>query len=243
MSVSEKVGEAFITAFERLGVDPEMAQRGAQRYATVGSWTTSQISQAGAVGGAAMALPGWHHAGGVVDLSALVHKMAVMTWGVGYKLNATVDARLDLANVLAMWSGTVSNQLVRAAAVGIATGGAVAVSYAAAGPQTAFAHVVAAQVAGKVAGVGAGALATKLGAKGAAKGAATGASQIAAAAMRAAAPKIGAKMAAKFGAKHVVGWVPVLGAAAGAGINVWVMTALAGSAKEYFTAKAGLRSG
>ncbi|GAA3010780.1 hypothetical protein [Actinokineospora diospyrosa] len=234
MATAEALGNAFLSAFEKLGIDPEMARRGVSEYATVESWINSQTAQAALVGGAASAVPGVHHAGVFVDAAVLIHKMAIMTWGIGYKVGAGVDGKLDLANTLALWSGAVDEDvLVVAGLAAVAVVGA-----AASGGGTAFAYAVAAKIAGKVAGAGAAAAATKLGAKGAAKGVGMIAGKLASTTMSHVAPHLGAKMAAKLATKHVTGWIPVVGAVTAGGINVWVMKRLADSATAYYRAKA-----
>ena len=115
-NLAESIGNVFLSTFETLGVDPEMAKRGSQSYSSAYSWIDSQTAQAAVVGGTASAIPGIHHAGVFVDMAAVIHKMAIMTWGVGFMKGCTVDARLDLANVLALWSGAVPEDVLGLAA-------------------------------------------------------------------------------------------------------------------------------
>jgi hypothetical protein len=237
MSLSESIGTGFINAFETLGVDPDMARRGAGRYSSVETWIASQTAQAAAVGGATMAVPGAHHAASVIDVATVVHKIAIMSWGVGYKLGCTIDPRLDLANVLSVWSGALPRHVLMTAAGGGLTAGGIAAGIAYYGSAQAAGTAFAAKVASMVAGSATSMVVTKMGAKGAAKISGKVAAQVASNAMTAAAPKIGAKIAAKMGAKHVLGWVPVVGAIAGAGINVWIMTSVSHGAVTYFEAK------
>jgi hypothetical protein len=123
------------------------------------------------------------------------------------------------------------------AAGGGLTAGGIAAGIAYYGSAQAAGTAFAAKVASMVAGSATSMVVTKLGAKGAAKISGKVAAQVASNAMTAAAPKIGAKIAAKMGAKHVLGWVPVVGAIAGAGINVWIMTSVSHGAVTYFEAK------
>ncbi len=49
--------------------------------------------------------------------------------------------------------------------------------------------------------------------------------------------KIGAKFASKMGSKAMAGFIPVLGAAVGGGINLWFITSIAKEAQKWFELK------
>jgi hypothetical protein len=54
--------------------------------------------------------------------------------------------------------------------------------------------------------------------------------------------KIGAKFAGKMGSKALAGFIPVLGAAAGGGINLWFITSIANEAQRWFELKTSFYS-
>ncbi|MET0135553.1 MAG: hypothetical protein ABW215_18395 [Kibdelosporangium sp.] len=233
MAAAETLGKAFLSAFETLGDDPEAVGLSAAGYSSVRSWINWQTAQAALVGGGLSAVPGVHHAGVFVDIGVLIRKMAIMTWGIGYKLGADVDGRLDLANTLALWAGAVGRDVLELIVVPL-TGTDAGDD----GAGSAFAVAVAVAVAGKVAGVGATTAVAALGAKAAAKGAGLITGELAGAIMSHVAPYLGTKVAATFAAKQATGLAPVIGAGAAAGLNVWIMKRLAGSATTYYSAKA-----
>ncbi len=238
-----KVGNGFIVAFEKLGVSPDMAERGAERYVSVDSWRKSQIAQTVSVGAGSMLIPGHHHLMVMTaDFSVIMHKMAIMTWGIGHKMGVTVDARTDLANVLALWSHAISesdlHEVLALGSAAILTGaGMVALGVHHMGA-TGFANAVAVQIVSKSAGATAGALVSKVGGKGAGKAVSKVTGKLAAQAMQTIAPNLGAKVAAQMGAKHVGGWIPIVGAVVGGGINYWIMSSMADAAQTYYRYKA-----
>ncbi|GII94374.1 hypothetical protein [Sinosporangium siamense] len=187
-----------------------------------------------------MLIPGHHHIMvATADFSAVVHKMAIMTWGIGHKMGCSIDSRLDLANVLALWAGAIGEDALNGAVVAGTFGAMGAAGVAAYGGGTAFATAVAVKIAGKAAGAAAGAITTKV----AGKAAGIVANKLASAAMKQVAPALGAKIAAQMGAKHVAGWIPFVGTVVGGGINFWIMSTLADSARAYYREKAKAERG
>lgn len=255
----------IVTAFATLGgVDPSPAIESAKRFKTVKGWREFQMTQAGLAGAAAMAIPVAHLPAMALDVTFLIHKMAYCAWGIGAIHGATVEAKEDMALILALWSGAVKEETLpeyiafgtQAGAFGLGVAGASYIAVKGAGGGAAL--------AGKMTSKGVSAFSKGLMkamiAKGATKGGAAGmalklgggASYIAGKGFLApmadhlvqkAAAKIAAKIGAKISSKAVLGFVPLVGPVAGAAINGYFVSSLAKSADKYYTVKKQVETG
>lgn len=219
-----------VDAFDKLGADPSMAQRGVSEYGTLAGWRASQTAQVAAAGAAAMAVPGAHLLALTADVGFLLHKMSICAWGIGFKLGATVDGKDDLAVILGLWSGAMEPD---ALSVGSATAGASAgwIVFNAAYPTYGTAVMAKALAAGAGAGVSA------VGAKIAGKKSGKLAAKLSKPFLQKIAQKVAVKFSALLGSKAATGAVPVLGALAGAGINSYFIKKFADAAETYYCSK------
>ncbi len=105
-TIGRRIGDGIITGIEKAGINPDLARRQSEAYATTKGFIASQQTQAAAVGAGSALVPGVYLIGGViVDTAFLAHKISILTWGIGYRSGCTVDSRDDLATVLSMWCG------------------------------------------------------------------------------------------------------------------------------------------
>lgn len=207
-----------IEAFEAVSGDTSGARAAASEFSSPAAWGTWQGTQAAGAGAAALALPGAHIPALAADLAFLMRKLAFCTWGVGFLHGCTVDGKGDLANVLGLWSGVVTKDMLVTAASGTAVVATLA--------HPAFAGAVAGAALNAVA-QGA---AVKVGAKTALGLGQNFAPKLIEKASLKLAQKIGAKMAAKAG----FGFIPFVGPCVGAGINGWFTYRIYESANEYY---------
>ncbi|MEU9568686.1 hypothetical protein AB0D62_02100 [Streptomyces massasporeus] len=222
--------EIFVSAFNRLGRDTSMAQRGAAGYSSVRSWRNSQTGQVAAAGAAAMAVPGAHAVVMVGDVAFLLHKMSVCAWGIGFKMGATVDGEDDLAVILALWADALEPDALSVTSAGAAaSAGFIAFNVAYPTYGTAVMAKALALGAGSGVSVVGGKIVGKKGAKAAVKLSKPFINKIA--------QKTAVKFSAVLGSKAVTGFVPVLGALAGAGINAFLVSKFADAAESYYRHK------
>jgi hypothetical protein len=214
--MAEAVAHALNTTFETLGGDLRAIYASAAGY-SVSSWVTEQQAAVGIAGGAAMVVPGAHLLAAAADVGFLLNRMHACSYGVGAILGreagrGDILEPEDFGNVLAHWAGALDfNSDLRGVVVGkVLVDAGVKVG-----------GKVGAKLVGKaIAQAGGVLVGKKLGSKVAAKAAA----------------KFAGKLAGKVGA----GFVPFLGAAVSAGINVWFVDAISESAKEYYRFKLSL---
>jgi hypothetical protein len=235
------LAEAVSWAFDRVSGDPSAAVNAASGYSYEG-WVASQANQAGAAGAVAALVPGAHLPALVADLAFLLHKMAYCSWGVGEICDCVVLGKPDFENILALWSEAstpeelpfraVSKAALRAAVVaGALTVGGLSVAAVLSTKMGQKALVKLGAKAGYAAGqhllvkaLGKGATKATLsvsGHMGAKLGAKLGA-------------KVGAKISAKMAAKGLLGFMPVVGSLASAGINYYFVTSIAQAAWDYY---------
>jgi hypothetical protein len=229
----------IVEAFDALGGDPSEAIAASREFQSTRSWIAWQSGQVAAAGAAATAIPGIHALAIPADLAFLLHKVAYCSWGIGALHRCDIEGKDDLAVVLALWGGAVSDEdlatVVKAAAAG-ETGAAGAIGIAAAG----------------VAGTGAATLAVanpKLAAKGLglfgpmvakkALGVAVPAGTVPAGQwlVTKVAPKLAPKFAAKVSTKGVAGFVPLLGPLVSASVNAYVVGHTGEVAERYYSHK------
>ncbi|MGW6460892.1 hypothetical protein ACWF94_34025, partial [Streptomyces sp. NPDC055078] len=227
---SEVTANIFVNAFNSLGWDTEMARRGAAGYDTLAGWRASQTTQVALAGGAAMAVPGAHLVALTADVGFLLHKMSICAWGIGFKLDASVDAEDDLAVILGLWSGALEPD-----ALSVATAGAGAsagwIAFNAVYP------TYGAAVMAKALAAGAGAGVSTVGAKIAGKKGGKALAKLSKPFLQKIAQKVAVKFSAILGSKAVTGAVPFLGALAGAGVNAYFLQKFADAAEMYYRQK------
>ncbi|MFD3519457.1 hypothetical protein [Streptomyces sp. NPDC058653] len=227
---SSVTGDVFVAAFNQLGWDTSMAERGAANYDTLSGWRNSQTAQVAAAGAAAMAVPGAHMLALTADVSFLMHKMSLCAWGIGFKLGASVDGEDDLAVIMGLWADALTPD---ALSVGSASAGASAGFIALNAVYPTFGAAVMAKALAAGAGAGVSVVSGKIiGKKG---------GKVVAKMSKPFIQKIAQKAAVKFsvllGSKAVTGAVPLLGALAGAGINAYFVNKFADAAETYYRAK------
>jgi hypothetical protein len=242
-SASQITADAVTWAFDQLGGEPEAAVNAARGW-TYGGWVTSQAAQAGAASGAAAILPGLHIPALVADLAFLLHKMAYCSWGVGEINNCVVLGKADFQNIRAVWSGASTPEelpfraISKAAFTSALVGGSVMVGgvSVAAIAGTAVGQRILVQLAQKAGEVAAKQILLKAAGKGGAKTVLAGSGQFVTKLSGKLAAKVGAKFGTKLGAKGLLGWIPLIGAAASAAINAYFIKSIASSAWDYYSA-------
>lgn len=109
MSLQEQIAEAIIIAFDELGGDPLKAVESAQRHADIESWVQQETTKIAFAGGAEMAIPGLHALTIPAGISYLLHKMAIIGWGIGAIKGAHIietPQHSDLRNILTLWGNS-----------------------------------------------------------------------------------------------------------------------------------------
>lgn len=204
------LGRVVVDAFERVSGDVD-AIHAAATGRPLSAWKKQQAAwvSASAVGSAL--LPGAHVLAMTADIGFLMNRMHTTSYGVGSIVTRAREALEpeDFANVLAHWSGTVTldDQLRSAVVTKLSATAGLTVGGG-----------LGSKLVGKaVAEAGTVLIGKKLGAKVAAK--------------------VAVKMATKLMAKASAGFVPLIGAAASAGISAWFVTSLADAAEEYYRFK------
>jgi hypothetical protein len=222
--------EVFVSAFNRLGWDTSMAQRGVAEYSSVRSWRNSQTGQVAAAGAAAMAVPGAHALALVGDVAFLLHKMSICAWGIGFKMGATVDGQDDLAVILALWADALEPDALSVTSAGAAaSAGFLAFNVAYPTYGTA--------VMAKALAMGAGSGVSVIGGKIIGKKSGKAVAKLSKPFINKIAQKAAVKFSALLGSKAVTGFVPILGALAGAGINAYFISKFADAAESYYRHK------
>lgn len=225
MGIQEKVSEAIMQTFDELSTDFN-AVYDTSHHHTVGEWYWIMDGQVAASGVGSGAVPGYHLAAIGVDMLFLMNRMSTAVYGIGaikgYNrgFQNVLDGH-DFARVLIWWSseedgipGEIAKQLatdrneVLGAEVGLKL-----VESGTLKSSPAFATYFLGKKIGGKAGYK---LSGKLGAK---------------------AGAVAGKIAGKVAAKYVGGIIPVVGAAIGGGINVWLLHSIMKTAEKYFEAK------
>ena len=233
-------GSLVLKVFNALSGDPTDAIVAAKRYSSEASWRRAQAAQVGVAGGGAMLIPGLHLVGMAADFGFLMHKLAVVSWGIGELKGCVVLGKDDFANILGLWSGAISlEQLDRKAiskaafqAIAVAGGGTVAGLTAGAIASQMTGQQLA-MLGGRLAG---SMLARKAVGDGASKGVMWTAGQAGGKLGAKVAGKLAAKFSTKFGAKAVAGTFLGLGPIVGASVNVHFIRSIAKSASSYYAA-------
>ena len=224
--------DAVVWAFDELGGDPSRAAEAAFGH-SYNSWVNQQAAYAAGSGAVAMAVPAYHLLALVADLSILMHKMAYCAWGVGTICGCAPAGKEDLQIILALWSGALSPEELFGVGGGTAIAGGTltttmlgtnhAVGKAVSkGMPKAVAKGLPKAVgkgAGLATGAAVGAVVKKLPAAAVVTQFSSQAASLWAAKLS---EKLAAKIAAKIGTKvtanGVAGFIPVVGAAAGASV-------------------------
>jgi hypothetical protein len=175
---------------------------------SLGGWRSVHLAKLGGVG----AMTGV--AGGPIglalegfDIAYLLAAAGRACYGIGHIKDREVDYESDLALILAIWCGAAeAGTCIATGKVGIKIAGKAAIGMGA---------NVASKLAGKLAAKGALKLGTKAGAKIVAWTA--------------------SKLALKIASKLSVKWIPFIGGAVSAGINVWIIGGLMDAAEAYYS--------
>lgn len=107
MSFEQQIADAIVLAFDDLGGNPLDAVRKSLYHRTVADFIQDETTKVALAGGAEMAIPGLQILTIPVGISYLLHKMAVITWGVGALKGAYVietPRYSDLRNVLSVYA-------------------------------------------------------------------------------------------------------------------------------------------
>jgi hypothetical protein len=208
-----KYTEYVVDAFNALTPDLRGIYSNAITY-TLPSWKKLQATLVTGSGAAAVAIPGIHLVGIPADIVFLMNRMAVCSYGIGAILGnnngyGNILEKEDFAIVLARWSGdeSVSNSMIAKAAADLAGKSGGKIG----------AKIGTKKLASVLALSSGAIVGNKIGGK-------VGA-------------KIGSKIGAKIGGKLTAGFVPLLGAAVGAGINLYFIHGIASAAEEWYEIK------
>jgi hypothetical protein len=205
-------GEMIVKAFDSLTPETQEIYAEASKY-SLGEWKGLQRTLVTSAGAAAAAVPGVHVLALAADLTFLMNRMSVCSFGVGAIVGQGLGKgnlleEEDFAMVLAKWSGvegTDNAAIAKASADLVTKVGTKQASKILAKTMCQHTGVLIGQ---KMSG--------KVGAK------------------------IGAKFGAKIGGKLAGGWIPFAGAAISGGINLWFISATAREAQQWYETKAKL---
>lgn len=101
-----QVAQAIISGFEMLGGDPVDAVIAAKKHETVEDWIHQETTMIAIAGGAGMVIPGLGGLTLAAGMAYLLHKLAVICWGIGAHKSAYIVEKpqfLDLLNILTLW--------------------------------------------------------------------------------------------------------------------------------------------
>ena len=107
MTLEQQIADAIVLAFDDLGGSPLEAVRKALYHRTVADFVQDEVTKVALAGGAEMAIPGTQLLTIPVGISYLLHKMAVIAWGVGALKGAYIvetPRYSDLRNVLTVYA-------------------------------------------------------------------------------------------------------------------------------------------
>ncbi len=201
-----------VDAFARLTPDVNGIYADAQAQA-LRDWRIKQQAMVTGSGALAIAVPGVHLVGMAADVAFLMNRMAVCCYGIG----AIIGTNSGLGNML--------EEEDFAIILGRWSGDESVSDEAIRKTHSEMVGELGAPVSSKV-------LAREMGKK---AGILIGKKL-----SSKAGAKIGAKFGAKMGSKALAGFIPVLGAAAGGGINLWFITSIANAAQGWYNLKASL---
>ena len=220
MGISEKAGEIFITVVKNSSFDLDDIYSGAKNE-SLSSWKTRQNAMVTGSGAAAVSIPGLHLVGMAADIAFVLNRMGTASYGVGAIIGYDNDygnimEEDDFELILAYWAN--DREIIEA-----------------------MKGKVAADLSAKIAAK----FSTKLLGKEAAKVLTqTMLSSVAQLAAKKATGKMlskpAVKFASKFAAKGLGGFVPILGAAVGGGINLWLLNGIQDAAEEFYVDKVNL---
>ena len=211
------IAETFANTVNQMTPDLGQLYEGSKSY-NLDDWKLQQRALVGASGGAAVAVPGLHLVGLAADAAFLVNRMGVASYGVGAIIGANAGSgnileQDDFPCVLAYWSDErdVTQALKGKAAADLST-------------------KVGTKLGTKFVGKAftKGVVKTLLGSSGYLVGQKLGGKFMA---------KASAKFAAKFAGKGLAGFVPFVGPAVGAGVNIWLINSIIDAAEEYYRDK------
>lgn len=106
-SLEQQLADALMYAFDELGGDTSEAVRNALYQRSVADWVTQETTKTALVGGIEMAIPGLQVLTIPAGITYLLHKMAVISWGIGALKGAYVIETAygsDLRGVLTVWA-------------------------------------------------------------------------------------------------------------------------------------------
>lgn len=209
-------------------------------YASLAAWKRSQLVQVGTTGAIGGGVPGYHLVTVPLELAVLVRKIGRASWGIGC-LHARdtgqdlVDPADDLFAILAAWGKDMTRKdyhgiAASAAGLGFLVAGQSYPSFAAAAIANAFG-----MAAGKAAAVVLGSVAGDIVTKNLKLGSMPALQKIT--------EKFMVKLVGKSAGKMLGGFVPLVGAVVGGGINVYLLTKVMAAAEIYYSEKsAALRT-
>jgi hypothetical protein len=180
---------------------------------TLADWTKVQKAMVTASGAGASALPGLHLVGIAADVMFLMNRMSVCSYGIGSILGAeaglgNVLEAEDFAVVLAVWANE---------------------------------GAIAEQISGKApdgTGVGGGKVLGKSVYRILAKTVCEKAGLMPDGKLSGSlAGKVAARFAGKLGGKAATGFIPLVGAVVGGGVNLWFLSGIAAAAEQWFRFK------
>ena len=209
---TEKIASVLVKAFQVLSFDPNKIYNKANNH-TVSEWRHIQEGLAGAAGTGAAIVPGLHIPALGVDIGYLINRMDECCYGIG----AIVGMQSGLGNILE--KEDLANILALwCNAITIAQLDRVQYE----NRENKLGTKLTQPALGKVGAVSLGVL-----------GATSNRLTL----------KVATKMAAKLGAKittkTAAGFIPLAGALASGGINVWLVSSVSNAAEKYYSWKAG----
>lgn len=101
-----QLAQAILTGFETLGGDPVDAVIAARKHETVEDWINQETTMIAIAGGAGMVIPALGGLTLAAGMAYLLHKLAVICWGIGALKGAYVVENpqfSDLLNILTVW--------------------------------------------------------------------------------------------------------------------------------------------
>ena len=219
----QQATEIFQASLDWVIRDAESAAPQARGFGTVQRWHDRLQTRIGVAAFGTGVIP----FGMALELPYLFRLMGRGAIGTGKLMGAKIEAETDLPAIFALWSGAIDKSALATAQGGVVIVDSVAYPAFGAkvlalgfkiGVKAAAANV--GGVAGSAIGIGAGALGHML-------------QPI----LAKIAAKVSVKISAKVGAKTVVGFVPLLGAAASVGISLYILHEFLTSAQLYYEHK------
>lgn len=212
-----KVAEIFVDLVQNMRPDLSDIYEGTHKT-DLSDWKTKQNAMVTGSGAAAVAIPGVHLAGIAADVAFVLNRMGTASYGIGAikgygHFGENILEEEDFSLILAYWANDedVMQAMAGKGAADLST-------------------KVGAKLGGKVLGKNAAKILTKT---------------MVSSSMHLAAGKLGAKIAAKpaakfaskFVAKGIGGFIPVLGAVVGGGVNLWLLNGIQDAAEAFYDDK------